>query len=99
MMKLEQNSLSTLINECIKNEKQTNEEVALALMYNMLCGIKFMHSAGIMHRDIKPDNILIDNKGSVLFCDFGLSRGTINCVQETKSELTKLDSFISAENK
>ena len=57
-------------------------------MYNMLCGMKFMHSAGIMHRDVKPDNILINKKGAVMFCDLRLSRGTITDVEETKSELT-----------
>tara|TARA_B110000285_G_scaffold159152_1_gene177578 strand:+ start:552 stop:767 length:216 start_codon:yes stop_codon:yes gene_type:complete len=64
------------------------ESFALTLMYNMLCGIKYIHSAGIMHRDVKPDNILISKKGTVMFCDFGLSRGTVTDIEETKSELT-----------
>ena len=64
------------------------ESLVLKLMYNMLCGMKFIHSAGIMHRDVKPDNILISKKGTIMFCDFGLSRGIITDVEETKSELT-----------
>ena len=44
------------------------------ILYNLLCGIKFLHSANIMHRDIKPANILIDSNCRVKLCDFGLSR-------------------------
>lgn len=33
-----------------------------------------MHSAGLMHRDIKPCNILVDSECSVRICDFGQSR-------------------------
>ena len=29
------------------------------IMFNLLCGLKWMHSAGVIHRDIKPANILI----------------------------------------
>lgn len=43
-------------------------------MYNILCSIKFIHSAGIMHRDVKPDNILVMSDASVKIGDFGLSR-------------------------
>lgn len=34
------------------------------IMYNVLCGLKFLHSAGIVHRDLKPANILIDQNGN-----------------------------------
>ena len=43
-------------------------------MFNLLCGLKFIHSAGIMHRDIKPANLLIMHDCTVKICDFGLSR-------------------------
>ena len=43
------------------------------LLYNILCAVKYIHSANIMHRDIKPDNILVCPDLSVKICDFGLS--------------------------
>ena len=36
--------------------------------------MKYMHSANVVHRDIKPDNVLIDKRCVIKFCDFGLSR-------------------------
>ena len=40
----------------------------------VLLGIEHLHSRGIVHRDIKPDNLLIDSKGHLKLTDFGLSR-------------------------
>ena len=44
------------------------------IMYNMLCGLKYIHSAGVIHRDIKPANLLILQDCTVRICDFGLAR-------------------------
>ena len=40
----------------------------------MLQGLSFLHSCGVVHRDIKGANILINNDGAVKLADFGLSR-------------------------
>lgn len=43
-------------------------------VYQILCAIKYIHSAGVIHRDLKPGNILVSQTGSLKVCDFGLSR-------------------------
>lgn len=47
---------------------------SLLILYNILCAIKFLHSANVLHRDLKPANILIDEDCNIKICDFGLSR-------------------------
>ncbi|KAG4426995.1 hypothetical protein IFR05_017522, partial [Cadophora sp. M221] len=42
--------------------------------YQILRGLKFIHSANIMHRDIRPANILVNSVGELKICDFGLAR-------------------------
>jgi serine/threonine protein kinase len=44
------------------NKVAFGQEDVLHIFYNILCGINFMNSANIMHRDLKPGNILINEK-------------------------------------
>lgn len=37
-------------------------------------GVSYIHSMNIIHRDLKLENILIDNLGVVKICDFGVSK-------------------------
>jgi mitogen-activated protein kinase 1/3 len=62
-----------------------DEEHALILLYNILCGINFLHSANVIHRDLKPANILVNSNCEIKICDFGMSR-TFN----QKSEIDKI---------
>ncbi|KAA6358194.1 MAG: putative CAMK family protein kinase, partial [Streblomastix strix] len=42
--------------------------------YQILMGMDVLHSKGIVHRDVKPENILIDKYGNIKIADFGLAQ-------------------------
>lgn len=44
------------------------------LTYQILCALKYIHSAEVLHRDLKPANVLINEDCTVKICDFGLAR-------------------------
>jgi len=44
-------------------------------LYQLLCGLKYVHSAAVMHRDLKPSNLLVNANCDLALCDFGLARG------------------------
>jgi mitogen-activated protein kinase 1/3 len=59
---------------CNAPMNQIDEEHILTILYNQLCAMSYMHSAGVIHRDIKSSNFLIDSTCQVKICDFGLAR-------------------------
>jgi mitogen-activated protein kinase 1/3 len=68
------------------------------IMYNMLCGLKYIHSAGIVHRDIKPANVLVNQDCTAKICDFGLARqlsGILNQDPTLKNYLQSKGFFTS----
>lgn len=44
------------------------------LTYQIICGLEAIHAADILHRDLKPDNILVRENWDLKICDFGLAR-------------------------
>lgn len=43
-------------------------------VYQILRGLKYLHSANVLHRDIKPGNLLVNSNCILKICDFGLAR-------------------------
>ncbi|MBI3272963.1 MAG: serine/threonine protein kinase, partial [Planctomycetes bacterium] len=57
----------------IKDRSLSTEE-ALRVVYQICEALEYAHEKGVLHRDVKPENILLDARGQVRIGDFGLAR-------------------------
>ena len=66
-----------------------NTEQALNIIMPVLDALKEVHKAGILHRDISPDNFLINTMGQVVLIDFGAARQSIGEISRNISVIMK----------
>ena len=62
------------ISELMKNDKNLVKDKILIYSHQIISALEALHSNNIVHFDIKPQNILIDQYGKAKLADFGLSR-------------------------
>ncbi|WP_159298283.1 protein kinase domain-containing protein, partial [Raoultella terrigena] len=62
------------VRELVDAEGALTPRAALDIMTAALTGLTVAHDAGYIHRDVKPENILIADNGQVKVADFGLAR-------------------------
>ena len=51
-----------------------DQEYIRKIIYQLVKAVDYMHSYDIVHRDVKPENLLINKKGVLKICDFGFAR-------------------------
>ncbi|EIW84849.1 kinase-like protein [Coniophora puteana RWD-64-598 SS2] len=59
--------------DLIQNSGPFDSRTASFYFSNIVCGLGFLHRQGIVHRDVKPDNLLVNADGYLVLTDFGLS--------------------------
>ena len=67
--------MDTDLHRVIYSRQKLTDDHVQFFLYQMLCALKYMHSAKVLHRDLKPSNILLNSNCDLKICDFGLSRG------------------------
>jgi len=69
----------------LQNERKFSNERARFYAAEICLGISHLHSSGIIYRDLKPENLLLDGDGHIKVTDFGLSKEGLSDNQRTKT--------------
>ncbi|AEO67970.1 c6f2e4e8-d534-49ef-86a0-52194e6ff9da [Thermothielavioides terrestris] len=73
------------IGSCLRKHGKFEEPVVSSLTRQTLSGLAYLHREGILHRDLKADNILLDLDGTCKISDFGISKKTDNIYGNDKT--------------
>ncbi len=71
------------LRDVIRAEAPLSPSRALSVLEEILKAIAAAHEAGIVHRDVKPENVLIDPRGQIKVADFGLARAISSATSAT----------------
>ncbi len=71
--------------------------VALSILEPLLAALGAAHAAGLVHRDVKPENVLISSRGTVKIADFGLVRAVSSQTLATGDVILGTVAYLSPE--
>jgi serine/threonine protein kinase len=69
--------MDTDLHLILKTKQKLSFEHHAYFMYQLVKGTQYVHSAGVIHRDLKPGNLLLNSNCDVKLCDFGLARAGV----------------------
>ena len=59
------------------------------IIYQLLKGLKYIHSGEVIHRDLKPANVLINSECQIKIADFGLARSLVTGSEDSEAIMTE----------
>lgn len=77
--------METDLHQIIASDQPLTDQHIQYFMYQILCGVKYVHSADVLHRDLKPANILINSNCDIKICDLGLAVKEDSSFQNAKT--------------
>ena len=75
--------------QILRGESATYVYACCRCSHDCSQGMKYIHSASVVHRDLKPGNLLVNADCELKICDFGLSRGFDATPDEYATQMTE----------
>jgi serine/threonine protein kinase len=69
----------------LKKDTRFDENRAKFYCAELVLALEYLHEQGVVYRDVKPENILIDSEGHIRLTDFGLSKAGLKPDDQTES--------------
>uniref|UniRef100_A0A7S2YQ03 Protein kinase domain-containing protein n=1 Tax=Entomoneis paludosa TaxID=265537 RepID=A0A7S2YQ03_9STRA len=82
--------METDLHRIIYSKQKLSTDHVQYFIYQVLRGLKYIHSCKVLHRDLKPSNLLVNSNCDLKICDFGLARGIDHDFCETDRNGTML---------
>ncbi|KAJ1977152.1 Protein kinase C signaling pathway involved MAPKK protein [Dimargaris xerosporica] len=76
-------SLDAIYKRIRDRQARIGEGVLGKIAESVLRGLVYLHDQKIIHRDVKPSNILVSSKGQIKLCDFGVSGELVDSIAQT----------------
>ena len=64
----------TGLDKTLKEEKRLRPEIALSVVEQVCLALAYAHRKGVIHRDVKPANVIVQKNGTAKLLDFGIAR-------------------------
>src|SRR5438105_2652317 len=85
------------LTERVRNRGPLAPSEASRVLRDVAWALAYAHGQGVIHRDVKPDNILLENGGRVLVADFGIASAVAGAGALTTGEVVGTPEFMSPE--
>ena len=80
--------METDLSSVIRSPQPLEDEHCQFFIYQILRGLKYLHSASVLHRDLKPRNLLVNGSCDLKICDFGLARADLPNLKVRAASMT-----------
>ena len=83
--------------ELLRDRGPLSVEEVVGIVGDVAAGIDALHRSGLVHRDVKPSNVLVDGKGRAALTDFGLATGPAYTVLTRPGQLVGTVDYLAPE--